>query len=182
MGNAILDKLFEKILLIFATTTSFLIGNRFLEGFKKSQEEKKVAKIIIASIQGHLEDLKQINRELITLLSKSEMESIESMINRIKKDYIYESALKSVGILTIQHINVISKYSRSLNSLLDNILNSYEETFQLTVEDEKTNRYIPLSTLQILRRNIEQLTSDAKSCIMKLSREILHDNDNFNKH
>ncbi|MBG1258689.1 hypothetical protein [Nostoc commune] len=184
MNNAILDKFFEEILVILATITSFLIGNRFLEGFKKSQEEKKVAKMIIASIEGHLEYLKKIKRdlELGTLLSKSEMESIESTINQITKNYIYESALKSVGVFTIKHIDVISRYSRRLNTLLDNILNSYEKSFKLTVEDEKTNRYIPLSTLQILRKNIEELTYDAKSCIRKLSTEILHENDKFNKY
>jgi hypothetical protein len=57
VNNAISDKVFEKILLVLATVTSFLMGNRFLEGFKKNQVEKKVAKMLVASMESHLDNL-----------------------------------------------------------------------------------------------------------------------------
>lgn len=172
---SIVDKILEKILLILATTTSFLIGNKFLEGFKKNQEEKKVARILIASIEGHLDYLRQINRELNgNILSKSQMENIENTINQIRKDYIYESALKSIGVLNIQYIDLISTYSRNLNCLLDTILNSYEQSFKLTVRDDKSNRDIPLSQLQILRTNIKRVSSDGEQCINKINIEVLN--------
>jgi hypothetical protein len=175
INNAISDKILEKILLILTTVTSFLIGNRFLEGFRKIQEEKKVARILVASIEGHLDYLRQINRELNgTILSKSQMENIENTINQIRKDYIYESALKSIGVLNIQYIDFISTYSRNLNCLLDTILNSYEQSFEMTTRDDKSNRHIPLHQLQILRTNIKRVASDGEQCINKINIEVLN--------
>ena len=174
--NQIFDnKIIAQLLTTFGTVISIYIGNRALESFRKIQEEKKVARILIASIEGHLDYLRQINRELNgTILSKSQMENIENTINQIRKDYIYESALKSIGVLNIQYIDFISTYSRNLNCLLDTILNSYEQSFEMTTRDDKSNRYIPLSQLGVLRIKIKRVSSDGEQCINKINIEILN--------
>jgi hypothetical protein len=168
-----LDKILDKVLLIFATTTSFFIGNRYLEGFKKNQEEKKIAKILIVSMEGHLEYLYQISKNLSgTILSDSEIENIESRINQIQKDHIYESALKSIGVLKIQYVDLICKYDRDLNSLLDSISKSYE----------KSTRHINVHSLGDIKSQIKDIVISNKRYIMKLSREILYDIDIFNQY
>ncbi|MEI6442222.1 MAG: hypothetical protein WCO29_03630 [Nostocales cyanobacterium ELA583] len=174
--NQIFDnKILVQVLTTFGAVISIYIGNRALESFRKIQEEKKVARILIASIEGHLDYLRQINRELNgTILSKSQMENIENTINQIRKDYIYESALKSIGVLNIQYIDFISTYSRNLNCLLDTILNSYEQSFEMTTRDDKSNRYIPLSQLGILRIKIKRVSSDGEQCINKINIEVLN--------
>jgi hypothetical protein len=122
-NNAISDKVLEKILLVFATTTSFLIGNRFLEGFKKNQEEKKISKMLIASMEGHLENLEEIIKYLD--VSDLRIKEIDKKIDKIKNDYVYKSALEKIGILESKYIDIIARYSRSLNSVIDSIPRVY---------------------------------------------------------
>jgi hypothetical protein len=65
------------------------------------------------------------------------MNRINNKVNQIRKNYIYESALKEVGILTSKHIDIISKSSISLNYIID-------ETFTPTKLTEYRLRLILL--------------------------------------
>lgn len=164
------DKVFEKILLVLATVTSFIIGNSFLEGFKNNQGKRKVAKIIIASMESHLDNLEEILKYLNEKLSESLMNRINNKVNQIRKNYIYESALKEVGILTSKHIDIISKSSISLNYIIDETPRVYD--LQNKSEDAKSKKYV--------RIGIEEIVINIKLDIMVLSREILQDNEKFN--
>ena len=53
--NQIFDnKILVQVLTTFGAVISIYIGNRALESFRKIQGQKKVAKIIIVSMEGHL--------------------------------------------------------------------------------------------------------------------------------
>ena len=162
----IIDKVFEKILYVLA----FLIGNSFLEGFKNNQGKIKLAKIIIASMESHLDNLEEILKYLNEKLSESLMNRINNKVNQIRKNYIYESALKEVGILTSKHIDIISKSSISLNYIIDETPRVYD--LQNKSEDAKSKKYV--------RIGIEEIVINIKLDIMVLSREILQDNEKFN--
>ncbi|MEA5550431.1 hypothetical protein VB713_05460 [Anabaena cylindrica UHCC 0172] len=169
--NQIVDnKILVQVLTTFGAVISFWIGNRALESFRKTQEQKKIAKIFIASMESHLEYLNKIKQNLSITLNKYNINNIESIINRIKADYIYESALKLVGIFDSQTIDFIYRYSRNISSDMDEILNSYE----------KINGFIGTTKFTILSEKIKALSMEAKLCLIKLSKEIVQDDDKFN--
>lgn len=174
--NKILDdKIIGQLLITFGAIISFWIGNRALESFKKSQEQKKIAKILIASMEAHFVHLEKV--AIKAEINKSEREALESIFNQIKKDHIYESALKLMGIFEIKYIDIISTYSRSLNSVTDNILNSYRR-----ISDNESQPYQVSGNSHYLEDSLNMLTISALLNIMILSREILQDKDKFNKY
>ncbi|WP_016950852.1 hypothetical protein [Anabaena sp. PCC 7108] len=173
--NQIFDnKILVQVLTTFGAIISLYIGNRILESFRKTQEQKKIAKILIAGMEAHIEDFEKLNINIKKWISKLQRESLERMFNNIKKDYIYESALKSVGIFEIKYIDIISKYSRKLNHITDEILNIYELD-----QNQKTYRVTSglESYLDNLKKQINMLTISALLNSMILSREILQHED-----
>ncbi|MBD2386459.1 hypothetical protein [Cylindrospermum sp. FACHB-282] len=170
--NKIFDKtIIAQVLTTFGSIISLYIGNRYLESFRKTQEQKKIAKILIASMEAQLECFNKIKQNISgSRLSTSEINNIEGIINQIKKDYIYESALKLVGIFESQTIDAIYRYSRNLNSSLDEILNSYK----------KIDGFIGFPKVWILDEKIKALSMEAKLCIIILSKEIVQDDKKFN--
>lgn len=173
-NKIIAQLLLTQSLTTFGAVISIYVGNRALESFRKTQEKKKIAKILIASMEAHLEYLNKI-KEIFgdgNSFDKSEINKIQSIINQIKKDYIYESALKLLGIFDSQNIDAIYKYSRNLNSSLDDILNSFE----------KVDRFMIRTDLNILKVKIKVLSMEAKLCIITLSKEIVQDADQFNNY
>ncbi|MBK1989239.1 hypothetical protein A0J48_017130, partial [Sphaerospermopsis aphanizomenoides BCCUSP55] len=176
-----LHKLFKnpiiaQSLITFGAVISLYIGNRALERFRKTQEQKKIAKILIAAMEAHIEDFEKLNINIKGWISKLQRESLERMFNNIKKDDIYESGLKSVGLFDIKYIDIISKYSRKLNHITDEILNIYEL-------DQDQNTYIVTSgNLGRLKEQINMLTISALLNSMILSREILQDEDKFKEY
>ncbi|MBD2694746.1 hypothetical protein [Anabaena catenula] len=171
-SNKISDNKTSILQLLTTFGVGIYIGNRALESFRKTQEQKKIAKILIASMEAHLEYLNKIKQNLSGTLNKSNINNIESIINHIKTDYIYESALKLVGIFDSQTIDFIYRYSRNISSDMDEILNSYE----------KINGFIGETKLPILGEKIEALLMEAKLCIIILSKEIVQDDDKFNNY
>jgi hypothetical protein len=170
-NNIFDNKIIAQLLTTFGTVTSIYIGNRSLDSFRKTQEKKKIAKILVAGMEVHLEYLNKIQHNLSgTQLKKLETNNIERIINQIKTDYIYESALKLVGIFDSKNIDVIYKYSNNLNYFLDDILNSYE----------KIDGFISYTHLLILKEKIKAISMEAKINIITLSKEIVQDNDKFN--
>jgi hypothetical protein len=98
------------------------------------------------------------------------MHRIDNKVNQIRKNYIYESALKEVGILASKHIDIISKSSIALNSILDETPRVYD--MQQKFQDRKSKTYV--------RLGIEKIVINIQLDIMILSREILQDNEKFN--
>lgn len=170
-NNIFDNKIIAQLLLTVGTVISIYIGNILLDIFRKIQEKKKIAKILIAGMEVNLEYLNKIQKNLSgTQLKKLETNNIERIINQIKTDYIYESALKLVGIFDSKNIDVIYKYSNNLNYFLDDILNSYE----------KIDGFISNTHLLILKEKIKAISMEAKINIITLSKEIVQDNDKFN--
>jgi len=61
--NKIFDnRIIDQLLTTFGTVISIYFGNIALESFRKTQGEKKVAKLIVASMEGHLVYLSEIIR------------------------------------------------------------------------------------------------------------------------
>jgi hypothetical protein len=169
------NKIFDnKIILQLLTTLgaiiSIYIANIALESFRKTQEQKKIAKILIASIEAHLEYLHKLQQYLgDNKFDKSDINKIKRIIGQIQKDYIYESALKSVGIFNSQNIDVIYRYARNISSYLDDILNSFENI----------DRFMKITVLNTLRFKLPAISMEAKLCIIQLSKEIVKDNEKF---
>jgi hypothetical protein len=147
--NQIFDnKILVQVLTTFGAVISIYIGNRALESFRKIQGQKKVAKIIIVSMEGHLDNLEEILKYLNENLSESLMHRIDNKVNQIRKNYIYESALKEVGILASKHIDIISKSSIALNSILDETPRVYD--MQQKFQDRKSKTYVRLGIEKIV--------------------------------
>lgn len=170
--NGLIITPLDRALTILATASSIFIGNRYLEGFRKRQEQKKIAKLLISSIQGHLEQLQTILTYLNGTLSESDAQLIGVEVNQIQNDYIYESALKQIGVFDLKDVNLISEYSRTLSSILRDILTSYDK--------EKKNTNVTFQAYS--KRKTEALMIDAKLYIMALSKRILQDDDKFNEY
>ncbi|MBD1807352.1 hypothetical protein H6F98_18125 [Microcoleus sp. FACHB-SPT15] len=170
--NGLIIAPLDRALTILATASSIFIGNRYLESFRKRQEQKKIAKLLISSIQGHLEQLQVILTYLSGTLSESDAQLIGVEANQIQNDYIYESALKQIGVFDLKDVNLISKYSRTLSSILRDILTSYD----------KEKKFTNVTFQAYSKRKTEALMIDAKLCIMALSKRILQDDDQFNEY
>ncbi len=162
----------DRALTILATASSIFIGNRYLEGFRKKQEQKKIAKLLISSIQGHIEQLQRIIIYLKGTLSESDAEVINVEVNQIQNDYIYESALKQIGVFDLKDVDIISEYARTLSSILRDILRSYD----------KERKFTNVAFQSFLKRKTDALIIDAKLYIMVLSKRILQDDDKFNEY
>lgn len=177
--NKIFDnRIIAQLLTTVGTVISIYIGNRALESFRKNQEQKKIGKILITSMESHIEYLKKM--DIKPEISRSERESIENRSRKTTQDYIYESALKSIGILEITYINIISEYSRQLNSVTDEILNTYNPIPRYIVNDESQILYIlPPGSKPYLKEQIQNLIIFAHLNIMIISKEILQDNNKF---
>ena len=162
----------DRALTILATASSIFIGNRYLEGFRKKQEQKKKAKLLISSIQGHIEQLQRIMIYLKGTLSESDADVINVEVNQIQNDYIYESALKQIGVFDLKDVDIISEYARTLSSILRDILRSYD----------KERKFTNVAFQSFLKRKTDALIIDAKFYIMALSKRILQDDDKFNNY
>ncbi|WP_141105959.1 hypothetical protein [Nodularia sp. NIES-3585] len=183
------NQIIAQIIITSGSVISIYVANRFLESFKKNQEQKKVTRIIIASMENHLHNLEEILKYLNEVLTKSQMNKIYNQVNQIKNNYIYESALKQVGILTSKHIDIISKSYIALISLLDQMPRLYDK--QREEQDEQSKTYVSLGydkqrerkneqSKTYVRLSIEELIINTKLDIMLLSREILQDDEKFN--
>lgn len=169
----------DRALTIFVTAASIFIGNRYLDGFRQQQEQKKVAKLLISSIEGHLESLdtvfnwleqkhKHISLDLPKLANLSNRE-----VNYIKNDPIYESAIQNIAVIALKYIDFITRYSRYskiLNSILEDILLSYN------------NKTINTDTLISALGKCQILQIDSQLLIMTLSHKILQEREKFNEY
>ncbi|MEA5513358.1 hypothetical protein [Nodularia sp. UHCC 0506] len=179
----ITNQIMTQILTTSGSVISIYVANRILERFKQSQEEKKVAKILVTSMEIHINILEEVMKYMSEDCCESQITKVENKVNQIRENYIYKSALTLVGVLKIKYVNLISKYYVDLDFLLNNdILNIYETRFKLTSNNEKMNKYIPTPTLGSVKIKIETFIFEAKCCIMKISKEILQDNEKFNKY
>lgn len=148
-------------LTILTTAASIFIGNRYLEGFKQNQEQKKIAKLLIVSIQEHLKHLKQIQDYLKGTLSESDIKIITSKITRITNDTLYKESLSKIGFFPTKILNLVINYAQILNSIID---------------DTPTNNiYIQ----QWSKRKIEAIKIEGKLCIMILNKQVVKDQKNF---
>ena len=76
--------------------------------------------------------MQRILRYLKGTLSESDAEVINIEANQIQNDYIYESALKQIGVFDLKDVDLISEYSRTLSSILRDILRSYDKERKFT--------------------------------------------------
>lgn len=159
----------DRALTILVTASSIFIGNRYLEGFRKAQEQKKIAKLIIVSIQGHLKNLEEIFRRLNGTLSKNDVSVINALVDQIQDDYIYESAIKQIGIFELEEVDVISNYSRILNSILSDTISCSKGEFSIHFQG-------------FLKKRIKGIMIIAKTYIMILSKKLLQKEDKFNEY
>ncbi len=186
--NKIFDnRIIGQLLTTFGTVISIYIGNIALESFRKTQGGKKVAKVIVASMEGHLVYLSEIIRCLEEYLFEETnkkflpgnqeqglnyqelcLKNIDGRLEQIKNDYIYESALKEIGILKSEYINIIYDYSRFLNSIL------YEIS---KIQDIKK-----LGFMCNLQEQICEFDINTKLDMMIITKEILQDYEYFNNH
>jgi hypothetical protein len=167
-NNLFDNKIIAQLLATFGAVISIYIANRALEKFKKTEEKKKIGKILIASMEAHLEYINKLTPYFCdNSFDKSTINKIERIINQIKKDYIYESALKSVGIFDSQEIDFIYRYARNIIFYLDEIL---------AVFDNK-DRFVSVTKLRISNVKLQVISMEAKLCIMILIKQIVQDND-----
>lgn len=168
LNNIFDNKIIAQLLATFGAVISIYIANRALERFKNTQEQKKIAKILVASMEAHLEYLNKITPYFCdNCFDKSKINKVERIINQIKKDYIYESALKSVGIFDSQKIDFIYRYARNINFYLDEILDVFDNT----------DKFMSVPKLISLKVKLQVISMEAKICIMILIKELVQDND-----
>lgn len=87
------------------TALFVFIGNRRLEGFRNTREQRKIAKLIIPSIQRNLENLERIFEQLNGTLFEKDISIIDATINQIRDDHIYDSTIKQIGIFELKEVN-----------------------------------------------------------------------------
>lgn len=150
-------------LTIITTAASIFIGNRYLEEFKQNQEQKKIAKLLIISIQEHLKYLKPIPNALTKDVSKEHIESIKRKINRINSDNLYQESLAKSGLFTTEVLAYIINYNQILKTITDDMLTN-NNVF-------KGANY----TQSITRARIASIQLEGNLCIIVLNQKIMKD-------
>lgn len=96
------------------------------------------------------------------------LKNLDGRLEQIKNDYIYESALKEIGILNSEYINIIYDYSMFLNSIL------YEISKIHYIKKE--------AFMYDLQQQIYEFSINTKLDIMIITKEILQDYEKFHNH
>ena len=153
------------------TAFGLFLNNRYSEIRKNKKEQKELANILIPIVNGHLlriQTLKEI--KINTIPSDDDLEKINSCINTIQNDVIYQSCLSKGGMYESKIINLIIEYNQTISLFIDEFNRSLKRDNPLYLCPCFVGRYKDIVHIIIVKSYL---------VLMVLSKLIINDNQKY---
>jgi hypothetical protein len=150
------------------------------KNYSHKENEQKTIKLIIIGMEGHLKELLSLKENWDTNDRMNGFMNASSRVSGIEDNLFYKQGLINIGILSARHIELVTLYFESLNSVLDDIRTYYKPEYQITSTSGNSNTGNANTALEgHIKRQIDVMQFCGRTIELILSLEVLRDDEKY---